>query len=277
MAEMKLFLGCTIPNRLPHLEKAARIIFDKLGVQTSDAAFACCPEPIGLQTVNQKAWVALAASNLAIAEGEGKDIVSLCNGCTQTLKAANHELKHDAALKDEVNGVLSKVGQSVNGSIKVRHFIDVLINDVGVDKIKSAVTKPLSGIKVACHTGCHYARPSKIMQFDDPFEPKYLRALVEALGATVVDYDSEWICCGTGAGNTDPELGNTIAKNKVEDAQKQGAQIVAVNCPACFQQLDGQRVLPVAYITQLMALAMGESYDSLNMKYHRTKAKELLG
>ncbi|NHI93033.1 MAG: CoB--CoM heterodisulfide reductase subunit B [Candidatus Lokiarchaeota archaeon] len=275
MAEMKLFLGCTIPNRLPYLEKAARIVFDKLGVQTSDAAFACCPEPIGLQTVNQKTWITLAASNLAIAEAEGKDIVSLCNGCTQTLKAANHELKHDTALKSEVNGVLSKVGQSLNGTINVRHFIDVLINDVGIDKIKAAVTKPLTGLKIACHTGCHYARPSKIMQFDDPFEPKYLRALVEALGATVVPYESEWICCGTGAGNTNPDLGNEIAKNKLDDAQKQGAQLMAVNCPACFQQLDGQRVIPVAYITQLMAIAMGETFDSLNMKLHRTKAKEL--
>ena len=89
MAEMKLFLGCVIPNRLPHLEQAARIIFDKLGVQVSDAPFACCPEPIGVQTMSTKAWAALAGSNLAIAEAEGKDIVSLCNGCTHTLKKHN--------------------------------------------------------------------------------------------------------------------------------------------------------------------------------------------
>ena len=276
MAEMKLFLGCTIPNRLPHLEKAIRIVFDKLGVQTSDAPFACCPEPIGLQTVNQKTWVTLAASNLAIAESEGKDIVSACNGCTQTLKAANTELKHDAALKAEVNGVLSKVGQTVNGSIKVKHFVDVLVDEVGIDKIKAAVTKPLSGLKVACHAGCHYGRPSKIMNTAHPFIPVNLRKLVEAIGATPVNYEMEPICCGNGAANSFKEVGDNIAKTKLTVAQAAGANIAAVNCPACFQQLDGQGVIPVAYITQLMALAMGSTYDDLNMKLHRTKAKDLL-
>ncbi len=276
MAEMKLFLGCTIPNRLPYLEKSIRYVFDKLGVQVSDAPFHCCPEPIGLQTVNQKTWISMAASNLAIAEAEGKDIVSACNGCTQTLKAANAEIKHDAALKEEVNGVLSKVGQSINGSINVKHFVDVLVNEVGIDKIKAAVTKPLSGLKVACHAGCHYGRPGKIMNAPHPFIPVNLRKIVEAIGATPVDYEMERICCGTGASNTFKELGEDIAKNKLNNAKDSGANIAAVNCPACFQQLDGQRIIPVAYITQLMALAMGSNYDELNMKLHRTKAKDLL-
>ena len=95
MAELKLFLGCVIPNRLPFIEATSRKVFDKLGIQTSDAPFACCPEPIGFHSVCETSWLAMGARNLSIAEGEGKDIISLCNGCTNTLKGVKHELDHD--------------------------------------------------------------------------------------------------------------------------------------------------------------------------------------
>ncbi|MFX0132503.1 MAG: CoB--CoM heterodisulfide reductase iron-sulfur subunit B family protein [Candidatus Hodarchaeota archaeon] len=268
MADMKLFLGCVIPNRLPFLESTARKIFDKLGVETSDAAFSCCPEPIGFQSVKKESWLAMGARNLCLAEAEDKDIVSLCNGCTQTLKAVKHELDHDDDRKTEINEILSKV----------KHFIQVLKENIGVEKIKSAVTNPMSKLKAACHTGCHYSRPSEIMQYDDPLKPIFLRELVAATGAQVVDYEGEEICCGTGAGNASKDVGDALAKNKLNNAKVGGANCIVVCCPACFQQLDSQRDLPIIYLTELIALSMGMSYDDLNMKFHQEKknTKELL-
>lgn len=278
MADMKLFLGCVIPNRLPFIEATSRKVFDKLGVETSDAAFSCCPEPIGFQSVCKESWLAMGARNICLAESEGKDIVSLCNGCAQTLKATKHELDHDDDKKAEINAILSKVNKEYKGTSSVKHFIQVLMENVGVNKIKGAVTNQMSKLKVACHTGCHYSRPSEIMQYDDPLKPKFLRELVAATGAQVVDYEGEEICCGNGAGNTSKDVGDALAKNKLNNAKAGGANCIVVCCPACFQQLDSQRDLPIIYLTELIALSMGMSYDDLNMKFHQEKknTKELL-
>ncbi|MCP4764135.1 MAG: CoB--CoM heterodisulfide reductase subunit B [archaeon] len=280
--EKLLFPGCMIGNRIPYIEASARKVFEKVGVPTIDAPFACCPDPVGCNSTDMGSWLALGARNLSLAEGQGKNIMSLCNGCNQTLSAVNHELKHDARKKAKVNGILSKVGKEYKGTIDVSHFVKVLKEEVGIGKIKSVVTKPLAGMRVACHTGCHYARPSEILQYDDPMEPKVLRELVAATGATVVDYDQENLCCGQGVANTDPEVGAMILKNKYDSIKKSGAQYLVVICPSCFQRLDGEQRnmskkfeteygIPVLYLTELIALAMGYSYDDLNLKNHRTK------
>ncbi|TFF86513.1 MAG: CoB--CoM heterodisulfide reductase subunit B [Promethearchaeota archaeon] len=286
MAEYKLFSGCVIPNRLPFLELASRKVFDKLGVQTSDAPFSCCPDPVGFQSTDKESWLALGARNLCITEG--KDIVSLCNGCTQTLKAVQHELKDAPKLeKEKVDAILSKVGKEYKDSITVKHFVQVLMEDAGIDKIKSLITKPIE-LKVACHTGCHYARPPEVMQWDDPDNPIYLRQLVEACGATPVDYEEETLCCGSGVSNAFDDYGLAVLKKKLDSALAAGADCLVVVCPACFQQFDTQQrvlskniedkdyKLPVLYLTELMALGMGEDPKDLNLKFHGVKTKDLL-
>jgi len=285
MAESKLlFPGCMIGNRIPYLEASARKVFEKLGVKVEDAPFSCCPDPVGFQSTDKESWLALGARNLCIAEQMGKNIVSLCNGCTQTLTAVNHELKNNPHEKEKINKILKKVNKEFKGTSNVYHFVKLLKEEVGVDKIKSTVTKSLSNLKVACHTGCHYARPSSIMQYDDPFEPKVLRELVAATGAKVVDYTEEALCCGTGASNTDPNVGLTVLKRKMDSIKKAGANAICVICPSCFQQIDGNQKaltkqfgteyeIPVLYLTELLALAMGYSSEEIDLKSHRTKTE----
>ncbi|MFX0135134.1 MAG: CoB--CoM heterodisulfide reductase iron-sulfur subunit B family protein [Candidatus Hodarchaeota archaeon] len=270
MADMKLFLGCLIPNSLPFIESTSRKLFDKLGIKTSDATFACCPEPIGFKSMCKTSWLAMGARNLCIAEAEGKDVVCLCSGCTQTLKSVQYEL-HDEDNKAEINEILSNINKNYKGNIEVKHFVQVLMEDVGVDKIKSMVTNPMSKFKVACHTGCHYNRPSEIMQWDDPLKPKFLHELVAATGATIVDYKDEEVCCGFGTGNTSKEVGTALAQNKMKNAKAGGANCLVVICPACFLQLDSQVDLPILYLTELISLSMGMSYDDLNMNFHKEK------
>jgi heterodisulfide reductase subunit B len=279
-----LFAGCLIPNRIPFIEASARKVFEKLGITMSDVPFACCPDPTGMVMASRDAAIALGGYNLALAEAAGKPVMSLCNGCTQSLKVTQHEITHHPASKAAVNAVLSKVGKSVQGNISVKHFVQVLMEDVGVDKIKAAVTKQLSGLKVACHTGCHYARPSEVMQYDDPFEPKFLRELVAATGAQPVDYDEEWLCCGSAVANVEDDTALALNEKKFKSAVGAGADIMCVICPACFQRLDGcqrglkekvDKQIPILYLTELLALAMGMPAEELNLKMHRVKAKEL--
>lgn len=290
MVEYKLFPGCLMTNRLPFLEASAKVVFDILGLQYKSGEFSCCPNPVGLRFTDIKTWCALAARNIAEAEKEHNDILSLCNGCAQSLIVADHEMKNDKNLKAEVNQILSNVGKEYTGTINIKHFVRVLVEEVGIEKIKSLVTKPLTGLKVACHPGCHYARPSHILKIeDDPMDLKYLRRLVEATGASVVDYPEENLCCGNVARNTDAYTANTMLKSKFDGAMGAGADCLVVNCPSCFQQFDSeQRLLkeiaeegqvykfPVFYITELMVMAMGKDLNELGLKFHRNKGKEAL-
>ena len=290
MTEYQLFPGCLMTNRLPFLEASAKVVLDELGVVYSSTEFACCPNPVGLRFVDTKTWCALAARNLAVSENAGKDILSLCNGCAQSLLIAKHEMDHDPILKNEVNGILSKVGKEYKGTTDVVHFVKLLYEEVGIEKIKASVRHPLTGLKVALHPGCHYARPSHILKIEeDVMNLQYLRKLVEATGATAVVYDQENLCCGNVVRNTDPYTANTMLKSKIDGAKRAGADCFVANCPSCFQQLDTEQAkvksiaeegevykFPVFYITELIALAMGKDPATLGLKFHRNKGKEAL-
>lgn len=285
MTEMKMFEGCTIGNRIPFVEAASRKVLEKIGVETSQAPFSCCPDPTGMKSFSNDAWLALGARNLCIAEAEGKDIISLCNGCANTLRGVKHQLEHDNLKKDKVNAELAKIGKEFKGSIDVKHFVDVIKDNL--DKVKGAITKPLEGLKVACHPGCHYMRPAEWMESDDPMRPTTLKELAAASGAAVVDYDEYLTCCGSAVSGAYPDHGMDLLKLKMDSVKKAGAEALIVNCPACFQQFDtSQRDLskkfeedygiPVLYITELLALAMGVSSDDIGLKFHRTRLKALL-
>ncbi len=283
--EYKMFQGCVIGNRIPFIEASARKVFDKLGIKTSDAAFACCPDPVGFNSTDHLSWMAMGARNLTLAEAEGKDIISLCNGCFQTLKLVNEELKHDDHEKEKINNLLKTVKKEFKGTINVKHFVEVL-HDYR-DEIKKNVKNELSGLKVACHTGCHYNRPSEKIQTDDPMNPVKLREIVAATGATPVDYEEEMLCCGTGVGNAEEGPSLQILANKLTSATNAGAEAIIVNCPACFQQFDNNQKkageikgkdfgLPILYVTELLALAFGENADDLGLKFHRTRLTSFL-
>ncbi len=285
MTEFKMFEGCTIGNRIPFIEAASRKVFEKVGIETSQAPFSCCPDPTGMKSFDNNAWLTIGAMNLCLAEAEGKDIISLCNGCTNTLRGVQHQLKHDSLKKEKVNKELAKIGKEFKGTIDVKHFVDVLKEQL--DKIKGSITKPLNGLKVACHPGCHYMRPAEWMESDDPMRPETLKKLVAASGATVVDYDELVLCCGSAVTNAYEEHGLANLKNKLDSIKKAGADIICVNCPACFQQFDTRQRdlskkyeseynIPVLYITELYALAMGYSADEIGLKFHRTRLKSIL-
>ena len=104
-----------------------------------------------------------------------------------------------------------------------------------------------------------------------------IKDIVAAAGATVVEYEAQDSCCGNGIANTSKESGEAIARAKMGNAKSSGANVMCVICPACFQQLDSKREMPILYLTELLALAMGETYDSLSMKFHADKSlKDML-
>jgi len=282
MTEFTMFEGCTIGNRIPFIEAASKRVFEKVGIETSQVPFSCCPDPTGMKSFDNDAWLTLGARNLTLAETEGKDIISLCNGCTNTLKGVQYQLKHNSMKMNKVNEELAKIGKEYKGTSEIRHFVDVLSDNL--DKVKGAISKPLTGLKVAVHPGCHYMRPAEWMESDDPMNPTTLKKLVEASGASVVDYGEEVLCCGNAVTNAYEEHGFANLKIKMDAIKKAGVDIIVVNCPACFQQFDTRQRnlskafeteynIPVLYITELYALAMGVSPEDIGLKFHRVRLK----
>jgi len=279
-----LFLGCVIPARLPYLEVSSRKIFEKLGIELRDVdGFSCCPDPTGIEQIDHKTWLTLGARNLSLSNSND-GIISFCSGCVETLKGVNYSLNKDDDVKKEVNDYLSKVGKGYDGKVEVKHFAQVLYENL--DKVKDNVEKPLEGFKVAIHYGCHYLRPSEIIEWDDPFEPVTLDEIVENLGAESIDYDLKMECCGNPVEKSDKDLSLQMIDNKLKAIKDSGANCVVVVCPACYQQFEfNQRELnkknnseydfPIFYLSELIALAFGFIPEELGFKFHRIKPSKL--
>lgn len=278
------FRGCFIPVRLPHIEMLAMKLLPELGVELAPVeGFTCCPEPIGFTVNHPLTGLAVSARNLSLAEEQGHDVITLCNGCTYTLKQANETLKSDLELRNKVNKLLSETGHQYRGTVKVRHFAEVLVDTVGLDKVNKKAETPLEGLKVASHTGCHLLSPPEVMGFDDPQVPVKLDLMMEAIGATALDYSHKTQCCGWTLSNYgDRNASYTLLGDKLMAMRSAGADSVNVICPQCLAQFDtGQMMagralklsfkLPALFYLQYLALAMGYSLDEVGYKRHRVK------
>jgi len=278
-----IFWGCTIPLRLPWIEKAYRLVLPKLGIHMVDLPFSCCPDPLASKSLDHTAWLALAARNLSLAEEQNLNILSMCSGCFGTLKSAHEEIKNPE-VKKEVNQILSQVNRKIKGSTDVLHIQQWLVENF--DSISEKIIRPLQG-SVASHTGCHYTRPSDILQTDDPVYPEQLDALCEMMGLEAVDYPDKNLCCGTGVGLTDRPAASGLIKRKVIGAYKAKAQALVAHCPSCILSYDsGQMMLlrkdksiqplPVFHLMELLGLAMGLDPDDLALGEHAVSVEEVL-
>ena len=287
MKSYALFLGCTIPARQPNYELSARKTLEKLGVELVDLddMTCCCPPPI--QSINLETSQAVAAYNICLAEEAGLDIVALCNGCFESLAMANAALKKDKNRRAKINEILAEVGKEFKGTIEVKHFLQVLIDDIGVEEIKASVVKPLSNLKVAPFYGCHSLRPSELLEFDDPERPHILEDLIEALGAESVEYRDKLKCCGGLLRGVSDDLALDLAREKLVNTTKADAECIATLCPFCFVALDiGQLQvkskfnevydMPILHYSELLALALGVDPEELALRSHKVKTDKVL-
>ena len=280
------FLGCVIPGRLPFLEASVRKAFDKIGVNVGDQAkCSCCPDPTGAAQLDHESFLVLGARNLCLFEESNNNVLSLCSGCTETLKTVKFILDKDNEKKKEINSKLKLVGKNYKGNVEIKHFAQVLYENL--NKIKEMVKKPLKDLKVAGHPGCHYLRPSEIMNWDDPLNPETLDKLIEAIGADPIDYSLKNDCCGNPLEKSDKDISLSMLESKLQSMKEAGIDCIAVVCPACYQQFDfNQREInkkkntnynfPVFYITELIAVALGIDTEELGLNFHRIKVNNIL-
>jgi heterodisulfide reductase subunit B2 len=283
-----LFLGCTVPTRALNYELSARKVAEKLGIELVDIPeFTCCGFPI--RSVSQDAGFLMAARNLALAEKEGLNIVTLCSACNETLQEANYHFAHHPEDLAKTNGKLAKFGLEYKGTVVVKHFSRMLWEDFGTDKLKELVVKPLTGIKAAAHYGCHYLKPSKIYdRFDDPENPRSLDELIEATGAEPLRYfANKDKCCGGAILGVKEITSLSMSNSKLKGAKEQNADALVLICPFCSVMYEGNQKkiekafeaeysLPILYYPQLLGLSLGFAPDDLGFNLNRIKAKSLL-
>lgn len=272
------FLGCIMPNRYPGLEAAMRNVAEVLGIELLDMEGAsCCPPPGVVKSFHKPTWLAIAARNLTIAEALNADATTLCSGCYGTLKDANSILKGDPAMREKVNKILHEYGREFHGSIDVKHIVKVLYNDIGIDKLRGFVKRPLS-LKVAVHYGCHLLKPTKYRTGESSERPKFLDELVEVLGAKSVPYRDKMMCCGAGGGvrSSSPDVSADMTKEKLENVKKAGADCIVTPCAFCHFQFDIGQIeiekqfgvkfnIPVLHYVQLLGLALGLELEKLGL------------
>ncbi len=283
--EFALFLGCTIPVRCLGYEVSTRRVAEELGIKLVDLNFSCCGYP--LKNVDVIAAKSMATANLALAESKKLNILTICSACAGTLAEAS--INRENPVSEQVKKELEKQGLTFKGLIWVKHFARYLYEDYGVDKIREHVKSPLKGLRVAIHYGCHYLRPSEIYdEFDDPEHPKSVKEIIEALGATVVNYVGQLDCCGGGTLTFDQKLGVMLAKKKLDNVRKANVDALVLFCPFCSIMYDGhQRFIeeqfgcepyniPVLFLPQIMGLAFGIDPKELGFEYNKVDVQPLL-
>jgi heterodisulfide reductase subunit B len=229
----------------------------------------------------------LAAKNLALAEQQGLNILTLCPGCAGTLKKVNKILKDDKALKTQINTHLKEVGLEFKGTIETKHLLQLLKEDVGIEKIKSSIVKPLTALKVAEHNGCHILRPKEYIGFDDPEDPQTLKTLIEATGATCLDYIDETECCGAPSVGISDKIALQLARDKLDHIKMVEAQALITICPFCHIMYDTNELrieklfnkvydIPVLHYPQLLGLAMGMTPEELAFNELRVNPSKIL-
>jgi heterodisulfide reductase subunit B len=280
------FFGCMISVKYPQMEAAIRKTMSNLEIDLVDLnGFSCCPDPIYFKSTDKLTWFTLAARNISIAEENNIDLITMCSGCTATLSETNFHLKHDEELKNQVNRRLKKIGREYKGSIRVRHIVTVLRDDLGIDKVKQSVKKPLKDFKVAIHYGCHLLKPSEIMRVDDPDYPTILEDLFKAIGAEVIVHQKKGLCCGKACMHE--QIPEQMTFDVLSSIKNSGADCMGLICPTCFDEFDlGQIKLsqkfstdlkvPILYYFQFLGLAQGLSPEELGLHLHKTKVDEVL-
>ncbi len=277
------FSGCVTPQKENAYELSFRKIAEKLGIELVDVEKASCCG-FFMEPVDYRASIILAARNLAIFDKMGLNAVTPCTACYGHMKRVHTSLLENSNLKDQVNQVLAEVGLKFNGTSRIQHIMPLLLQDIGIEKIKNSISRPLSKLKVAPHYGCHILKPSSEINLDDPEEPKLLDSLIEVTGAKCVDYQEKKLCCGSSAMNVDQELATKIVQAKIDSFKKSGADALITVCPACHVQFDltangilkEKHRIPVLHYTQLLGLAQGYSAQELGLYENRVIVDELL-
>lgn len=271
------FPGCSLHSTAKEYDLSTKAVADTLGIELIEIPdWICCgatPAHITMHLLS----LALPVKNLIQARKmDSYEVVTCCAACFSRLKIANHFMANDLGHRERVSEI---VGEPYKGEVKVRHFLDVLINVYGLKNLSQRVIKKLDKLRVACYYGCLLTRPPEITQLDDLEEPHLMDDLMEVLGVGVVNWPYKTECCGASFSLTKTEIVLKLSCDILQMAQDEGAQVIVVACPLCQSNLDLRQSMinkrfaknfniPILYFTQLVGLALGLDPRKLGLNKH---------
>ena len=268
--------GCSLHATGIAYDKSMRAIFAKLGAELVELDDWNCCGATAYMSVQKTVAFAVSARNLALAEKSGDDIVAPCSACYYALKHTREGLAENPELRAQVETALAEGGLETKLTVEVRHPLEVLLTDIGIDRLVAAQTHSLTEFRPACYYGCQIVRPFAAVD-EDPELPMSMERLFAALGARPVDYPPKVRCCGGMLVATFPEVANELSTDLVDWARHGGANCIVTVCPLCQSNLDLLNVngsgngsagrMPVLYFTQLIGLALGCTPEEVGMQH----------
>ena len=249
--------GCTLKNKAKDLDDYARRSAKVLGFEMEEIEnWQCCGGvyPLGSDEIATKLSSVRA---LQEAKEKGQDLITLCSACHHVIKRVNDDMKNVEDIQFRANNYM-KLEEPYKGETNVLHFLEVLRDRVGFDNLKKKVVKPLKGKKIGAYYGCLLLRPGKLLQFDNPENPKIMEDFIRAIGATPVIYPYRNECCGGYISLKEKELSKNMCNKIMDSAEGFGADMLITACPLCLYNLNkANSELPVVYFTELLAEALG--------------------
>lgn len=281
--KLAFFQGCNIPIRIEQYAVATEAVLNKFDVQLEVVEeFTCCGYPV--RNVDEKAYIIPSVRNMAIAEKRGLDIMVICNCCFASLQKARNVMESNAELAAEINTILAKDGLTYTGTTSIKHFLSVLHQDIGVEQIKKQLVHMVSELNLSVIHGCHILRPREVTRFDDSFVPRITDELITLTGAKSLDWRGKLECCGAALGGLNSELSEILLNEKVDGALQAGADYITPVCAYCHLQFDttqpairsgeeGEKLLPVLLLPQLLGLCLGIDGRTLGLEQNTTMDK----
>lgn len=269
--------GCSLHATGKEFHQSTETVFAALGAPLHELDNWNCCGASSAHAVSPALTLALPARNLALAQRTGRDVVMPCAACFNRHRAADVALRTDAARRAQLERA---VGFTYDGAVQVRALLDVVINDIGLERVRALVTHPLEGLRVVAYYGCLLVRPPEVTAFDDPEHPVTMDRILEALGADARPYAYATECCGGALSLTAPKSAARMVDRLVGYAREAGAAAMAVSCPLCQINLEmrqsGKDKMPIFYITELMGLAFGQPEAEKWWKMHLIDPRPVL-
>ena len=254
------FPGCTLKNKARDLDLHARKSAEALGVTLEETEnWQCCGGVF--TTANDEAATKLSSVR-ALKDAKEKELplVTVCSACHNVIKQTNHAMQNDRAFADKVNRYTEA---DYHGGTQVYHYLELLRDVVGFDKVREKVVNSLNGMKAGAYYGCLLLRPNQVIGMDDPENPTIMEELLRALGADPVVFARRNECCGGYILVESPEAARKNSNAILENAKAAGAQMLITACPLCrYNLLKSGADIPVVYFTELLAQALGVKEDT---------------
>ena len=268
------FPGCSLHGTAVEYASSALAVAESLGVELVEIPNWTCCGSTPAHLTDELLAAPLPVKNILEAQKIADEIALCCAACYSRFRIANKHIREKEDIRTQVNEVLEA---EYDGSMKIRHFLDILMNDIGLEQIKAKVQKSLNGLKVACYYGCLLTRPPKIVAFDDPEDPTCIDELMETVGASTIPWPFKTDCCGASFSLTKTEIVLKLSYDILAQARKRGAEALVCACPLCHANLDMRQEdiekeygttfgMPVFYFTQLLGLALGVDEAALGLK-----------